>query len=66
MGHNIAHNQYHIPILRGKFARSLGQLFPDIIDEIASSFGDIVSTRPGGSPVAPDILVLFVNTDVCL
>lgn len=49
MGHNIAHNQYHIPILRGIFTRSLGRLFPDIVDEVASTFEEIVSATPGGS-----------------
>lgn len=46
MGPNVAENQYHVPIIRSNFTRSLTALFPDIIDEVSSAFSDKI--RPGG------------------
>ncbi|TCD68632.1 hypothetical protein EIP91_010287 [Steccherinum ochraceum] len=42
LGPTIHSNGYHIPIIRTTLTRNLGALFPDVRDELASAFTEII------------------------
>lgn len=42
MGKAIAHNQYHVAIIRSQLTRSLGTLFPEILDEIQTAWNETI------------------------
>ncbi|KAH8092525.1 cytochrome P450 [Cristinia sonorae] len=42
LGPTIHTNGYHIPIIRTTLTRNLGALFPDVRDELATAFTDII------------------------
>lgn len=41
-GKDATHNDYHVHVIRTQLTRSLIPLFPDIYDEIARSFNDLI------------------------
>ncbi len=47
LGPAIAHNTYHIPLVRGQLTRNIGALFPEIRDEIVAAFGDAIPAGDG-------------------
>ncbi|THG96485.1 hypothetical protein EW026_g5347 [Hermanssonia centrifuga] len=47
LGPSVAHNMYHVPLVRNQLTRNIGALFPEIRDEIVAAFSDII-------PVADD------------
>ncbi|KDQ57928.1 hypothetical protein JAAARDRAFT_34744 [Jaapia argillacea MUCL 33604] len=42
LGSNVHHDGYHIPIVRSQLTRSLAKLFPDVRDEVAAAFTDVI------------------------
>lgn len=47
LGPTIHTNGYHIPIIRTTLTRNLGALFPDVRDELASAFDEIIPPTKG-------------------
>jgi len=42
LGPSVLHNPYHIPIIRTTLTRNLGAVFPDVREEMADAFNDII------------------------
>lgn len=47
IGPSVAHNGYHIPIIRSSLTRNLGVLFHEIKEELAESCKDVIPQRDG-------------------
>ncbi|KAF8123587.1 cytochrome P450 [Boletus edulis] len=48
LGPEIHHNPYHVEVLRSHLTRNLEVLYPEIRDEIVSSFADVLDLRGNG------------------
>ncbi|KAJ3559201.1 hypothetical protein NM688_g483 [Phlebia brevispora] len=44
LGRAIAHNPYHVPVVRAQLTRNIGNLFPHIRDELSAAFSDAIPT----------------------
>ncbi|KIJ05875.1 hypothetical protein PAXINDRAFT_92824, partial [Paxillus involutus ATCC 200175] len=45
LGHDVHHNPYHVAIIRSQLTRNLGNLFPDIRDEIVIAFEETLDLQ---------------------
>ncbi|EPQ60474.1 cytochrome P450 [Gloeophyllum trabeum ATCC 11539] len=42
---NVHHNEYHIPIVRSQLTRSLTSIFPEVRDEVITTFDEIIAPK---------------------
>ena len=47
LGPSVHTNPYHIAIVRSNLTRALGELFPELRDEIIHSFGTVIPATNG-------------------
>jgi hypothetical protein len=48
LGPEVVDDPYHLPVIRSQLTRNLGVVFPDLRDEIVSSFEDIIPSQKLG------------------
>lgn len=58
LGREVLQNPYHVSILRSQLTRSLGVLYPEIRDEIITTFDDVLDLKGNGEHLVP-ILVCW-------
>ena len=48
MGPSISEDPYHIPIVRSQLTRNIATIFPDLRDEVATAFTDLLDLKGDG------------------
>ena len=48
MGPELLHNTYHIEVIRSQLTRNLGNLYPEIRDEVAIAFDEVLDLEDRG------------------
>ena len=49
LGREVQQDAYHISIIRNTLTKNIGARFLEIMDEIMSSFGDVIPATDGAS-----------------
>lgn len=49
LGRAIAHNPYHVAIVRAQLTRNIAAIFPNIREELSSAFSDTIPTHGKGT-----------------